>query len=356
MFLPHILSWDNISVPRLSRSLFSFGSFAFPLFCPSTTRPSPQERRRRKKEERRELALLLCFSLLSLFLCCCLFCFYHFDPKNKTKKPQHNTSLSLFASINNKPRKMSIKLKRAHKVGNKKLFSSSSSIQTQTGVLSASQLFDPILLPRSFSTAEIGIDHEKDERRASQMRHLLRQFAQPKSEMRSGTGRDQRRKQVDAIYSYLEVSRDCSLFLLLVYCCCFLIFFKREFWQPKIDTYLLHQQSAGMQKVPVDIQISLEDYVNEKQEILRLAAHRTQVLGHLWTNARAKPRWYLQHTRQEHRKRWTTSGLHGSFWICWLRQQGLRPLLGYTCGLQQSSIGLNVNSRIFIFFVALFRE
>lgn len=122
---------------------------------------------------------------------------------------------------------MSMKLKRAHKVGNKKLFSSSGNIQTQSGVLSASQLFDPILLPRSFSTAEIGIDHEKDERRASQMRHLLRQFAQPKSEMRLGTGRDQRRKQVDAIYSYLE--------------------------------------SAGMQKVPVDIQVSLEDYVNENK-------------------------------------------------------------------------------------------
>eukprot|EP01102_Stenamoeba_stenopodia_P017188 TRINITY_DN6127_c0_g1_i2.p1 TRINITY_DN6127_c0_g1~~TRINITY_DN6127_c0_g1_i2.p1 ORF type:complete len:142 (+),score=37.00 TRINITY_DN6127_c0_g1_i2:387-812(+) len=59
------------------------------------------------------------------------------------------------------------------------------------------------------------------------MRHLLRQFAQPKSEMKPGSGRDQRRKQVDAIYSYLE--------------------------------------AAGMQKIPVDIQIALEDYVNENK-------------------------------------------------------------------------------------------
>jgi len=69
-----------------------------------------------------------------------------------------------------------------------------------------------IIIPRSFSTAEIGKDSQKDEKRVEQMRKILRQSAQPKSETKSLSPRDQRRKQVDAIYSYLEVGLKPLLF------------------------------------------------------------------------------------------------------------------------------------------------
>lgn len=58
-------------------------------------------------------------------------------------------------------------------------------------------------LPKSFSTADIGLDRNRDEKRAAQMRDLLRSYCQPKSDVSIVNPREQRRKQVDAIYAYL---------------------------------------------------------------------------------------------------------------------------------------------------------
>jgi len=59
-------------------------------------------------------------------------------------------------------------------------------------------------IPKSFSTADIGNDRNRDEKRAGEIRELLRTHCQPKAESPVTTPREQRRKQVDAIYSCLH--------------------------------------------------------------------------------------------------------------------------------------------------------
>lgn len=82
---------------------------------------------------------------------------------------------------------------------------------------------------KSHSTAEIGVDKARDEKRERQMREILRHFAQPRK-YQPLTGKELRRKQVDAIYAYI--------------------------------------QAHGLPQVPASISASLEEYVTDNKRYL----------------------------------------------------------------------------------------
>lgn len=150
------------------------------------------------------------------------------------------------------------------------------------------------LLPRSFSTAEIGKDSDKDEKRAAQMRKILRQAAQPKSETKSMNPRDQRRKQVDAIYNYLEVMRILPILPILPTLPPLLsstLFRSPQSNHTFLTPFFSLMLAVGWNATSPSSNPSEPRRLRErKQEVPRLAANGTQVPDLLYANIRTKHR------------------------------------------------------------------